>query len=265
MRSEPMGFTTIVLATIVVLTAGGCSGSTAKPRPSRPAKLTVAELDPDSAITVDGGRVSVRSPLGWRRGARSDDYVVRYTPTAQNSYPAIVVTAEPAPDGFAEVTAEKHDDFVNAIAAGLAEQYSARGTSTLLAKAVPLTVGPHRGVAWSAPGTAKVDGLKQPIERGCVALVFAGRLYTVEARAPKGKLDDKGRAAARGVAAGIGPPAPAEPAPPEPVPTEPAAADAVNTGSSSLPRRRGSGRGPGSPRPSPRSRFARARSGRAPA
>ena len=265
MRSEPMRPATFVLAAIVLLTAIGCSGSTAKPRTSRPAKLTVAEVDPDSAITVDGGRASVRSPTGWRRGARSDDYVVRYTPTAQNSYPAIVVIAEPAPDGFAEVTAENHDDFVNAIAAGLAERYSAGGKSTLLAKPAAVTVGPHRGVAWSAPGTAKVDGLKQPIERGCVAIVFAGRLYTVEARAPKGKLDDKGRAAARGVAAGIGPPAPAEPAPPEPVPTDPPAADAVKTDSSSLPRRRGSGRGPDSLRPSPQSRFARARSRRAPA
>jgi hypothetical protein len=260
MRSEPMRPATFVLAAIVLMTTCGCSGSTAKPRASRPAKLTVAEVDPESAITVDGGRASVRSPTGWRRGARSDDYVVRYTPTAQNSYPAIVVIAEPAPDGFAEVTAENHDDFVNAIAAGLAERYSAGGKSTLLAKPAPVTVGPHRGVAWSAPGTAKVDGLKQPIERGCVAIVFAGRLYTVEARAPKGKLDDKGRAAARGVAAGIGPPAPAEP-----VPTEPPAADAVKTDSSSLPRRRGSGRGPGFLRPSQRSRFARARSGHAPA
>jgi hypothetical protein len=76
-------------------------------------------------------------------------------------------------------------------------------------------------VAWTAPGTAKVGGLKQPIERSCVAVVVAGRMITVEARAPKGKLDDEGIAAARGVAAAIAPPAaPAE----EPADTEAARA-----------------------------------------
>lgn len=218
MRSESILATTIVLVTTTAMTIAGCSGSKTKPRTSQAGKVAVAEVDPDSAITVDGGRVSVRSPMGWRRGARSDDYVVRYTPSAQKSYPAVVVTAAAAPDGFAEVTAENHDGFVEAIAAGLAEVYAADGKSTLLRKPVPLTVGSHRGVAWSAPGTAKVDGLKQPIERGCIAIVVAGRLYTVEVRAPKGKLSDEARAAGRGVAAGLAPPLAADPPPDSPPP-----------------------------------------------
>lgn len=200
----------IVVMAIASLVTSGCSGSKAKARPSAPAKVTIAEVDPDTAITVDGGRASVRSPVGWRRGARSDDYVVRYTPSAQKSYPAIVVTAADAPDGLVEVTADNHDDLVEAIAAGLAETFTAAGKSTLLKKAAAVTLGPHRGVTWTAPGLAKVDGLRQPIERLCLGIVFAGRLYTVEARAPKGKLDDEGRAAARGVAAGIGPPVSAD-------------------------------------------------------
>jgi hypothetical protein len=94
---------------------------------------------------------------------------------------------------------------------------------------VAVTLGPHLGAAWTAPGTAKVSGMKEPIERSCVAIVFGGRMYTVEARAPKGKLDDSGRSAARGVAAGIAAPAkspaaeePAAPVEPKAEPTMPA-------------------------------------------
>ncbi len=182
----------------------GCSGGAKKPR-SASGGGAVAEVDPDSAITVDGGRISVRSPVGWRRGARSDDYVVRYTP-GKKSTPSITVIAADPPAGIAEVTAENHQAFVAAVADQLAATFTSGGKSTLLKKPAAVTLGPHLGVAWTAPGTAKVDGLKQSIERCCVAIVTAGRMYTVEARAPKSRLDDAGRAAARGVAAGIGEP-----------------------------------------------------------
>lgn len=182
----------------------GCSGGAKKSR-SASGGGAVAEVDPDSAITVDGGRISVRSPVGWRRGARSNDYVVRYTP-GKKSTPSITVIAADPPAGIAEVTAENHEEFVAAVAEQLAATFTSGGKSTLLKKPAAVTVGPHLGVAWAAPGTAKVEGLKQSIERSCVAILTAGRMYTVEARAPKGRLDDAGRAAARGVAAGIGAP-----------------------------------------------------------
>ena len=73
-----------------------------------------------------------------------------------------------------------------------------------------VTVGPHKGVTWEAPGKAKVEGLAEPIVRNCIAIVVGGRLYRIETRAPKGRVDDKtwssARAAARAVAAAIGPP-----------------------------------------------------------
>jgi hypothetical protein len=89
------------------------------------------------------------------------------------------------------------------VAEQLSVTFSSAGKSSLLKKPAAMTLGEHHGVSWTAPGTAKVGGLKQPIERSCVAIVFASRMYTIEARAPKGKFDDAGRAAARGVAAGI--------------------------------------------------------------
>lgn len=189
----------------LALLAGGCSAKAAKRKPAA-AAAKIGAVDPDSAITADAGRISVRSPVAWTRGPRSDDYVVRYTPGPQKTFPAIVVEAADPPGGINEVTAATHDDFVSAVAGQLSETFSKDGKSTLLTKPAPVTLGPHRGVSWAAPGTAKVGGLKQPIERACVAVVVAGRMYTVEARAPKGKLDDDARAAARGVAAGIGEP-----------------------------------------------------------
>ncbi len=196
-----------LVAVVVSLTgAGGCSGSKAPPRKTA-ATVAVGETDPESAITVDGGRVSVRSPVGWSRSPRSDDYVVRYTPSQQKTFPAIVVTGTEPAGGIGEVTTDNHSEFVAAVAAELAETFSSGGKSTLLKKPAAVRLGTHLGAAWTAPGTAKVGGLKQPIERSCVAVVVAGRMYVVEARAPKGKLDDEGREAARGVAAAIAPPA----------------------------------------------------------
>jgi hypothetical protein len=61
-------------------------------------------------------------------------------------------------------------------------------------------LGPQAGVAWAVPGMAKVDGLSEPIERFAWAVVLGGRLYVVEARAPKGKLDDAAKDRAKAVA-----------------------------------------------------------------
>jgi len=215
----------VFLLVIASVAAEGCSGTASKPRPAGGTAVSIGAVDPDSAITVDGGLASVRSPMGWQRGSRSDDYLVRYTPGTQRSFPAIVVVATDPPDGITAVDEENHKAFVAAVATRLAETFSRGGKSTLLKKPAAVMLGPHHGVAWTAPGTAKVGGLKEPIERSCVAVVFAGRMYTVEARAPKGKLDDEGRAAARGVAAGIGPPQAAEPSAAEPQADQPAAAE----------------------------------------
>ncbi|MCE9629187.1 MAG: hypothetical protein K8S94_00510 [Planctomycetia bacterium] len=219
-----------LMALGLALAAAGCSGKTTKQRSSSGGAVKIGEVDADSAITTDGGRISIRSPAGWARGPRSDDYVIRYTPGPQKTFPAIVVTAGDPPAGITEVTADNQKEFVEAVTEQLAATFSRDGKSTLSKKPAAVTLGEHRGVAWTAPGTAKVGGMKQPIERSCVAIVFANRMYTVEARAPKGKLDDTGRAAARGVAAGIaGPVAEESPAAPlggeEPKTEEPAAAE----------------------------------------
>lgn len=186
-------------------------------------------IDADTALRLDGGRVEVCSPLGWTRSPRSQSYLVRYQPGPRKSYPSIVVTAEPAPDGLGEITAANHSELVAAIGTKLVETFPADGALKLIKKPAAATFGSHKGVAWAMPGTAKVSGLSEPVDRFAYGVVLGGRLYTVEARAPKGKVDDDAKAAAKAVAATLYRPEGAPAGQPEgsatPADGEPAAAE----------------------------------------
>jgi hypothetical protein len=195
-------------------------GDEAEAAPDEPAADAVAEewvegVDPDTALTVDRGRIVVMSPTGWIRGAQSKDYLVKYVPSRQKTFPSIVVTAADPPDGLVEIDSGNQREFVKAIADSLAATFTKNGKSTLVKKPAAMTLGPHLGVTWAAPATIKVAGVSESIDRSSYAVVIGGRMYTVEVRAPKGKLDAEGRAAARAVTAALGQPeaaAPAEPA-----------------------------------------------------
>jgi hypothetical protein len=216
----------IVAAHLIVMALlAGCSGkdSTAPAGGGggKPGSAVLSGLDPASRLDLDNGRVSVFSPRGWRRAPRSYDYLVRYQSTPQLPYPAVVVLAADPPAGFAEVTGDNHAAFVEAVAAQLAE----REGKGILRQPARAKVGTHHAVNWSAGGEAKLDGTTKKIERDCTAVVVDGRLYTVEAWAPRGKLADAGRAAAQAVAAALAVPSlePAESLDPLVPPTEPAA------------------------------------------
>jgi len=178
----------------------------------------LAPVDPLTKMTLDGGRVDVFSPQGWFRAPRSSSYLVRYTPGPQKTHPTVTVLAADPPAGTTTVTAGNHADFVAAVAAGL-------DAGSFVKKPAALEIGPHLGAAWVSKGEAKVSGLTQPVERSHVAVVVGGRMYTVEAEAPKGRVDAASRAAARAVAAALVAAAPAEPAPAEPAAPEAAPAE----------------------------------------
>ena len=210
------------LLLVMLLTATGCTKTADKK--STPAadggnaEAAVADgetdgVDFDTAIAVDDGKVEACSPMGWTRGPQSKSYLVKYVPSRKKTYPSIVVMAADAPEGIAEVDAGSQKDFVAAIAASLAGTFSKNGKSTLLQKPAASRLGPHFGATWAAPATINVDGMKETIDRTSYAVVIGGRMYTVEVRAPKGKLDSEGRAAARAVAAALAPPAVGEAAP----------------------------------------------------
>jgi ATPase subunit of ABC transporter with duplicated ATPase domains len=96
------------------------------------------------------------------------------------------------------------------------------GKSTLLQKPAAARLGPHFGATWAAPATINVDGVRETIDRSSYAVIIDGRMYTVEARAPKGKLDAAGKAAARAVAANLA----AAKTEAAPIPSDAAPADA---------------------------------------
>jgi hypothetical protein len=230
----------ICLLLVMLLTAAGCTktaGKKSKPAADGGDAAAAGDdaepdgVDTDTAIAVDDGKVEVCSPVGWTRGPQSKSYLVKYIPSRKKTYPSIVVMAADAPEGIAEVDGGAQKDFVAAIDASLAGTYSKNGKSTLLKKPAAARLGPHFGATWAAPATINVDGIKETIDRTSYAVVIGGRMYTVEVRAPKGKLDGEGRAAARAVAAALAPPGGAEEVPaaeeaPEAVP-DPAAEPAA--------------------------------------
>lgn len=199
---------------------GPAAGAGADDRPTSPL------VDVGTALVLDGGRVEVSSPEGWTRSPRSQKYLVRYQPGTRRTYPSIVVTAEPAPEGLGTVTADTVGDLVAAITARLAADFPAGGSVKVIKRPAAARLGPHAGVAWAVPGTAKVDGLSEPIERFAWAVVLGGRLYVVEARAPKGKLDDAAKDRAKAVASTLfRPPGAPDGNPEEAAPAAAAAAD----------------------------------------
>lgn len=214
--------TACLVATAVLGMVAGCAEPAAKKKtkakkPGAAAAAPAPEeklppVDPATAVVVDAGRLAVASPQGWARGPRSKDYLVRYTPTAQKSHPSVTITAADPPAGLTEVTADSHDAFVQAIAAGLAETFSQDGASTLVKKPAAVTLGGHHAVAYAAPGDETAGPRKEPVEKACLALLVNGRLVTVTARGPKGKLADEARLAAKAVAAALAPPRKDEPA-----------------------------------------------------
>ena len=212
----------ISLLLVMLLTATGCTKTADKK--SKPAadggnaEAAVADgeidgIDFDTAIAVDDGKVEVCSPMGWTRGPQSKSYLVKYVPSRKKTFPSIVVMAADAPEGITEVDGGDQKKFVAAIDASLAGTYSKNGKSTLLKKPAASRLGPHFGATWAAPATINVDGMKETIDRTSYAVVIGGRMYTVEVRAPKGKLDSEGRAAARAVAAALATPGAEEAAP----------------------------------------------------
>lgn len=194
-----------LLASALIAPAGGCSSKATTKKKSAPAAAAAEAvmIDPSTAFVVDEGRIAVSSPAGWTRLPRQKDCLVKYQPGPKKPYPKVLVTAAPAPEGFGEITEENQKEFVAGIAAGMKQSL---GDASPLQKPAAVKIGDHLGAAWGIPGTIKTDGMAEKIERWSYAVVIGGRMYTVEALAPKGKMDAAGKAAAKAMAAAIAPP-----------------------------------------------------------
>lgn len=160
-------------------------------------------VDKHTGLDIDEKRVRAFSPMEWRRAPKSPNYLVRYQSKAQLAYPTVIVIADDPPEGFSEVTKANHEKFAEVLAAKVAAPGAGDGKATKSKKPIVAMVGAHYGVTWSASGEAKLDNIPKEIERDCTAVVVGGRMYTVEAWAPVGKLDKKAKAAGHAVAAAL--------------------------------------------------------------
>ncbi len=195
----------VFVAVAMLLWQSGCSGGKQSERSRETTQESLPAVDIDTAISVDEDRIVIASPAGWTRSPRSSNYLMRFQPGPKKSYPSIVVTGAEAPADLREISSENHKDFVAAIEEELKQGFTDKG-SKITKKPVAVTLGDHFGVYYAVPGTAKVEGLSEPIERQCYRLIFSGRMYTVEARAPKGKLDSSARSIAKAVATAMAKP-----------------------------------------------------------
>lgn len=204
------------LGLVLAALATGCSGSGG---PGMSANEPLPPVDAGTALPVDEGRVAVATPKGWIRASRSNDYLVRYQQGVKKPYPAVTVTVSDTPEGIASVGKDGHEAFVEAMTAKLTERFTKDGKSLLTRGPTPVVLGEHHGIAWAAPGRTKSGNATEAIDRLSYAIVMNGRLYTVEARGLRGKLDAEGILAAKAVASALAVPKPAAPV----EPSEPAA------------------------------------------
>lgn len=146
----------------------------------------------ETRLVLDGDRVELSPPEGWKVLPRDSKYLVRLVKGAKdNSLPRLTVVAEPAPEGMADVTEDNVAEF-----SGQMEQRSAAVAGRkILEPERPLIVGDY---LWSrhvrqlrAPGTSSGLAAVQSL-----ATARGGRLYVIEltVESPGDSSDDMAKA-----------------------------------------------------------------------
>lgn len=124
---------------------------------------------------LDGERVQVAPPKGWHTLPRNPDYLVRFIPKKEASYPAILVTVQPFED-IAEVTSENLKEY-RKLLDDPGEDVQLRRIERFVA------------VSYTKQGTLK-DGLRTVLlDRQFLDTVVDHRRYQFELRAKQGTLD----------------------------------------------------------------------------
>ena len=176
------------------------------------ARLTVDDYLPP----LDGGRIEVAPPTGWRPMPRDNKYLVRFYEQDRNSLPRLVLTVEER--GVGDITDGTAEN-ITKIALALGEELAAKETA-LLEPVVPMVIG-------DIPCARYVSNLKLKLqtntilaERQTLVVVRGGRRYVIDVLVLPNRLL-QGKDAAYAVCAGLRFPKPA--ATPEATSPEPAA------------------------------------------
>lgn len=163
------GAAAIVLAAVW---ASGCGRSQESPPPGPSIQRidaaglpALGEYEPP----LDGGRIGIAGPKGWKVAPRYGDYVIRFQVDAEKLYPMILVTAE---DFSGEaLTPETIEQF--------ARQPDVKG-------ARPVAIGDRLGSLYLKHGKDP-NSIDQILDRLLWTGVLSGRRYTLELRARQGE------------------------------------------------------------------------------
>lgn len=186
----------VVLFAVAAFWGPGCG----KPQETAPPGSSIRQIDVATLPALgqyepplDGGRIEIAAPAGWRVAPRYGDYVIRFQADAGQQYPMILVTAE----DFAgqELTLDTVGDF--------ARQAAPSG-------AKPIAIGNRLGALYLKHGKAS-GSIDQILERLLWTGVLSGRRYTLELRTRQGEIPQYENALLA-VAAGVRPLGSSEPA-----------------------------------------------------
>ena len=170
----------VVWALVPLVLVSGCGFEAAAPIET---VESLPELG-DYLPPLDNARVEVAPPVGWHVPSRDSQFVVRFTPSPEASYPSILLTAEDH-EGIADVTSENVDAFVREVDAALAEGSPAKPS----ARAAPLVSGAFVGATYRKRAKVKADLATRTVDRLILETVAAGRKYRLELRTEQGTVD----------------------------------------------------------------------------
>lgn len=149
---------------------------------------------------LDGARIEIATPDGWKPMPRDSKYVVRFSELAGGGgLPRIdVVVEESSLGGLTDVTEANVVEFAVAVAKDL----EASGTAIVEAP-LPMLLGSVPCVRYVSNLKLKIGEGTLPVERQTLVLLHAGRLYKINLLVELKKLTESNRDAAYAVCCGV--------------------------------------------------------------
>lgn len=151
----------------------GCGKKAESPVEKSPIRrIDTASLPPLGEYTppLDGGRIEIAGPKGWKLVVRTKGYVVRFLGGSGDQYPMVLVKAEDARTG--PLTAENVVAFAES-----------------MAPAEPAVIGPYTGVL-QLKRAKEPNSIDRILERLIFTTVVGKRIYSLEVRTRQDRLQE---------------------------------------------------------------------------
>jgi hypothetical protein len=138
---------------------------------------------------LDGGKIEITHPAGWKGLGRSKDYIVGLSKTTTGDPPRIIITAKDLPEqAIGTVTLENFDDFLKLVDDHVAGELLEGEKLVEDVRGLLLGDRPYaryvRNIAFS------IRGKRVPGERQVLRTMVNNRLYTIELQTLPGRIRD---------------------------------------------------------------------------